>query len=921
MRDARYLVGIDLGTTHTVVAYADLAGGPDPPILAFSIEQLVGPGEVAARPLLPSVRYHPATGELAHSDLSLPWASTGSATRCEPVVGEWALILGAKSHGRLVASAKSWLSHPAIDRTAAVLPWGAPKEVLKISPVEASASYLAHVRAAWNHRFSEDRLEYQDVVVTVPASFDDGARTLSLQAAEQAGLPNVRLVEEPQAAVYDWLWQHRSVLREELSDVRLILVCDIGGGTTDFTLIRVEESGNQPVLTRVGVGNHLMLGGDNIDLALAHWVEEQIGGEGRQLSTTELVQLVGQCRRAKESLLATGGPETAGVTLLGAGSRLVGSARTVILARTQVVARVLDGFLPCVGAEEFPAVRRSGVVEFGLPYAADPAISRHLAWFLAQHRQVVTESLGTDSAGLVPDAVLLNGGVFRSELFAERLVNLLGSWGKEEPRRLANARPEQAVAFGAVAYGLARRNLAVSRIRGGSARSYFLSVGMPEGEQVSRAVCLLPRGTEEGLQLVLPERRFLLKLGQPVRFHLCCSTADTIYRPGELITLDDPELTELPPLAVVFDENRADTIVRLTSEMSELGTLKLHCVAEADETQRWQVEFLLRTDRFGSKHRTSGHVRLGDAHDQIRRVFGRKVKDLDPRGVKGLRGTLEKILGGRETWDTALCRDLFTVLFEGLSHRRRSVDHERVWLNLVGFCLRPGFGDAVDDWRVRQVWSIYPQGIQFVNEAQNWAEWWTLWRRISGGLGADAQMELFDEIGRYIDPASARRGNLAAQARRRGYEDMVRLAASLEHLDSAHKVKLGAWLWERLRKPDEPQESWWALGRVGGRVPFHGSAHGVVPRETAERWLTNLLPLDWRKNPPIGFAATLIARKSGDRQRDVAPDIEQAVVSRLRASKAPDSWVRLVSEFHPLDTAEERRLFGEGLPPGLMLVN
>ncbi len=921
MHDARYLVGIDLGTTHTVVAYADLRGGGDPAIHPFTIEQLVAPGEVAARPLLPSVRYHPAAGELSPGDLVLPWTPPDGARKVDAVLGDWAVALGAKSYGRLVTSAKSWLSHPTIDRTAAVLPWGASDGVLKVSPVEACGSYMAYVRSAWNYQFRDDPLEQQDVVVTVPASFDDGARALTLRAAEQAGLPHVRLVEEPQAAVYDWLWQHRSVLRAELSGVRLVLVCDVGGGTTDFTLIRIDEGRDVPVLTRVGVGNHLMLGGDNIDLALAHWVEEQIGGKGRHLGAAELSQLVAQCRRAKETLLATTAPETAGVTLLGSGSRLVGGARSVSMERTLVQTRVLDGFLPYVSSDEFPVTRRSGMVEFGLPYAADPAISRHLAWFLSQHHQVLTEGLGVEGARLMPDAVLLNGGVFRSELFAQRLMALLRSWGGDEPKRLANDRPEQAVAFGAVAYGLARRGIAISKIQGGSARSYFLSIGTEEGEQASRGVCVLPRGTEEGVEITLRERRFRLKLGEPVRFHLYCSTADTIIRPGDLIALDSTELIELPPLAVVLDEARTDAVVLLTAEMSEWGTLALHCVAESDEARRWRLEFQLRSDTAGLSSAPCSHPRAGEAQDQIRLVFGKKVKSLDARAVKGLRGTLEKILGGRDQWDTSLCRDLFAVLLEGLPHRRRSPDHERVWLNLTGFCLRPGFGDSVDDWRVRQVWALFPQGIQFVNESQNWAEWWTLWRRIAGGLSPEAQATLFEEIGRYIDPDGARRGNLATQARKRGYEDMVRLAASLERLSPARKVQLGSWLLERLQKPGEPHESWWALGRVGSRVPLHGSAHGVVPRDVAESWLSSLFPLDWRKSPAIGFAATLIARKSGDRERDVGAEIEQGVITRLRSSKAPDSWIRLVSEVQSLDAAEERRVFGEGLPPGLTLMS
>lgn len=911
----RYLVGIDLGTTHTVVAYADGGAGADASIRIFPIEQSIAAGEVAARELLPSVRYHPADGELDAAATQLPW-SNGPAT--EAVLGEFARALGAKSQGRLVTSAKSWLSHPAVDRTAAILPWGSPESVPKVSPVEACASFLVHVRHAWNRCFPDAPLELQELVLTVPASFDDGARALTLDAARRAGLGTLRLLEEPQAACYDWMWQHRDRLVEELSDVQLILVCDLGGGTADFTLIRVDWAAAEPVLTRIGVGNHLMLGGDNIDLALAHHVEERLQSGGGRLSSAELAQLVGQCRTAKERLLSLEAPDSATVTLLGAGGRLIGDAKTVRVDRRELMSLVLDGFFPLVGIGDFPQRKRIGVVEFGLPYAADPAISRHLAAFLAQHAQAAQEVRPEGGDGL-PDAILLNGGVCRSPVIAERLMALLNSWGDTRVKPLNNEHPEQAVAFGAVAYSLARRGLAVHRIGGGSPRSYFLLVDT-DGEGEQHGVCLLPRGTEEGVEVTLEERRFSLKFGQPVQFHLFCSTADTPYRAGDLAVMDTEGFVELPPLSVVLQNDGGDCIVQLIAEMSEVGTLALRCVSEADRRRSWQVEFELRSGVTVPIAAADESPRLKQAADQIRLVFGKKVKDPDPKAVKGLRSVLERSLGPREKWETALCRHLFTAFLDGLPHRRRSSDHERLWLNWTGYCLRPGFGEAVDDWRVGRIWEIYPQGLQFVHEAQNWAEWWTLWRRIGGGLPAEAQALIFHDIAPFLDPAAARRGNLATVAKKRGYEDMVRLSASLERLNVSLKTQLGGWLLERLRKPGEPHQSWWAVGRIGSRVPFHGSAHGTVPRATAASWLSELLTLEWKKNPSIAFAATLIARKSGDRDRDIDPEQAEEVMVKLRAIKAPDSWLSLVSQVQSLEAAEESRVFGEALPPGLTLL-
>ncbi|MEY8875093.1 MAG: Hsp70 family protein, partial [Leptothrix sp. (in: b-proteobacteria)] len=412
----RCTVGIDLGTTHTVVAWAE-PGATE--VQLFEIEQLVAPGEVAARPLLPSLRYHPAPGELAAAARQLPWsvpadAATGQAD--DPaVIGQLARRLGAQVPGRLVASAKSWLSHPGVDRLAAILPWGAPDEVAKVSPVVASASYLAHVRAAWDQRFPQRPLAEQELVLTVPASFDDSARALTLEAARLAGLPQLRLLEEPQAAFQHWLLQHRETLDAALGDARLVLVCDVGGGTTDLSLIQVERDGpgSTARLRRIAVGQHLMLGGDNMDLALAHLAESRLSGAGAaggtRLSAAQLSQLVERCRAAKETLLAADAPERCSVTLLGCGSKLVGGARSAELGRDEVRQLLVEGFLPLVEPDATVQRRRSALVEFGLPYASDSAITRHLADFLRQH------------AAEMPDTLLLNGGVFRADLLAERL--------------------------------------------------------------------------------------------------------------------------------------------------------------------------------------------------------------------------------------------------------------------------------------------------------------------------------------------------------------------------------------------------------------------------------------------------------------------------------------------------------------------
>ncbi|WP_442499676.1 Hsp70 family protein [Methylobacter sp. sgz302048] len=913
-QSAKYLVGIDLGTTHTVVAFAR-ADKPNFEIEIFQVEQLVAPGQVAARPLLPSVRYHPAAGELSEADVAFSPAGETA------VIGEAARLLGAKTKGRFVTSAKSWLSHPSVDHSAEILPWGSSDDIDKVSPIDASASYLAHIRTVWGHRFPDAPLDKQDIVITVPASFDEAARSLTLEAARIAGFPNVRLLEEPQAVCYDWLRRHAGTIGQALADVHLLLVCDVGGGTTDLTLIKVEHGEQEPKLTRIGVGEHLMLGGDNIDLALAHLAESRLVSDDRRLSAADLSQLIEQCRIAKERLLAEDAPERVNVTLLGGGSKLIGSSRSASLSRDEVRAIALDGFFPLSGLDELPDRKRSGVVEFGLPYAAEPAVSKHIAAFLKLHREACREALKGE--GVVPDALLLNGGVFRSRPLTQRTIELINSWASKPPVLLENKHPELSVALGAVSYAIARREKKL-KIGGGAARSYFLLVDTDKA--VQQGVCILPRGSEEGDEVILKDRQFALRLGQPVRFHLASLSGDAPFKPGDLTDITD-QFHSLPPLAVAFgadeEQGNREVIVQLAVTQTEIGTLKIQCVSVADSMQRWDVEFQIRKKGMvGLQADRALPAQFNAAVEKIQTVFGSKSKQVDPKAVKNLRADLEKLLGSsRNEWETPLLRAMFAALLDGLKYRRRSDNHERVWLSLTGFCLRPGFGYPLDDWRVEQLWKTYPQGIQFVNEAQNWSEWWTLWRRIAGGLGSEAQEQIFNDIAKYIDPTAARQPAVVKQLKTRSYDDIVRLAAVLERLPVDKKIQLGEWLLKRLQKAGESSQTWWAIGRIGSRMPFHGSSHNVIPADTVCLWLKQMMSEDWKKNPQAGFAATLIARMSGDRARDIDEAVRRQIIDKLRLSKAPSSWVDMVEQIRELDEKEEKQIFGEALPPGLKLIN
>ncbi len=910
---ASYIVGIDLGTTNSAVAYspADRAD-----VRIFDVPQLVAPGEVTPRPLLPSFVYLPQGSEVLEGDLALPWDAG-----IDHVVGEMARRLGAKVPGRLVNSAKSWLSHAGVDRRARILPWGAPEEVGKVSPVEASARYLAHVRGAWDAAHPDAPLAAQEVVLTVPASFDESARDLTVEAARLAGLENVRLLEEPQAAFYDYLGAHGDeALAADLGHARLVLVVDVGGGTTDLTLVRVHpQPSGLPKLERIAVGEHLMLGGDNMDVTLARHVERQ-AGEDLRLDATEWTSLVQAARHAKERLLAEDAPEEMGVPIHRRGARLIGGSRTIPLRREEARRLLLDGFLPFSGVDEVPSRKgRTALTEIGLPYAADAAISRHLCAFLRRHVEAAAETGVRIHHGLPrPDVVLLNGGVFNAASVAHRLSDVMSRWydGDAVPL-LKYASLDLAVACGAARYGLARRGFG-QRIAGGSARAYYVGVEGAGGEK--RAFCVVPRGMEEGATLEIAERTFRLLLDRPVSFALYTSTGDRTHAAGELIAIDE-ELEALPPLQTVLrsrGDEAGEIAVRLSSTLTEIGTLELYLSSAEPPPRRWRLEFAVRGDEGGGAAVASIDElppRFGEARELLELVYGKqKKKDVDPKEVKNLWRGLEGVLGARDSWSSAVSRELFGLVLAGSQKRRRSADHERIWFQMTGFTLRPGFGAPLDDWRVGELWKLHDQGVQYVTDKANWVEWWILWRRVAGGLDRAQQEKLFEEVRPWLEPPKGRFPMRPRGPQAHGHDEMVRLLAALERLPAARKAEAGAWMLPRLEG-----RSWWPLGRLGARQPFHGSAHDVVTRDVATAWLQRLLALDWKKADGAPFAAAQIARLTGDRERDLDAALRETVAKRLVQAKAPETWVQMVREVVELSAQDEVRVFGDTLPAGLRL--
>jgi len=595
MNDPQFIIGLDLGTTNSVLAYtriSDLEKSEQPDTHILEIPQLVGPGTVAPQQMLPSFIYIPGEKDLAPDALVLPWQDSA-----QYIAGEFARKRGAEIPHRLIHSAKSWLCHPAVDREKAILPWAAASEVMKLSPVEASAAILDHIRRAWNdHMAREDErfsLEFQDIYLTVPASFDAVARELTVKAAEMAKLPNITLLEEPQAAFYAWIAASKGHWRDAVTPGDLVLVCDIGGGTSDFSLIQVSESAGALELERIAVGSHLLVGGDNMDLALAYAVAKQMNEKGMRLDSWQMRALWNQCRNAKEALLQTSDHESVPVSILGRSSSVIGGTLQADLARSVVDQVILDGFFPyCPPAARPEAVPRTGIQETGLAYETDPAVTRHLSHFL--NRQSATSPV-------VPTALLFNGGVMKASMIRNRVIDVLISWQEgKPPRQLESASLDLAVARGAAYYGLARRGRGI-RILSGLNQTYYIGVAaalpaVPGMPAPIKALCVAPFGMEEGSETELTEREFNLVVGETAKFEFLGSPVRTEDIMGMVIEDWEQEIASITTVETTLEGEAGAVIpVSIQVRLTEVGTLELWCVSR-NSADRWKLEFNIREE-------------------------------------------------------------------------------------------------------------------------------------------------------------------------------------------------------------------------------------------------------------------------------------------------------------------------------------
>ena len=607
----RYSIGIDLGTTNSAVSYFNLdeasARGQEQTMLP--IPQVTGVGTIEEKLLLPSFIYLPNSQEFPAGGLALPW----DQQRKDAVVGEFARSHGSKVPMRLVSSAKSWLCHAGVNRLEPILPWQAPEDVQRISPLDASARYLSHIREAWDHQFKGSVLAEQDVVLTVPASFDAAARDLTLKAAQQAGLPNITLLEEPQAAFYAWIEKMGESFRKQVKPGDMILVVDVGGGTSDFSLIAVTAQDGDVALTRVAVGDHILLGGDNMDLALAHTVNQRLAAGGKKLDAWQFNALTFACRQAKEHMFADEKLQQAPLVVPGRGASLIGGTLKAELSREELTRVLTDGFFPRTGIAEVPkTARRTGLAQMALPYAQDAGVTRHLAAFLTRQAQALATAhdapLKVAGRKFVhPTAVLFNGGVFKAGPLQQRVLDVLNDWlaadGGPPAKELAGAELDLAVARGAAYYGWVRHGHGL-RIRGGTARAYYVGVetsmpAVPGMEPPVRALCVAPFGMEEGTQADVPPQEFGLVVGEPTRFRFFSSSIRRDDKVGAMLdeVAGNEELEEVAPIETTLSAQDGDAgklvPVNLQAAVTEIGTLELRCL-EKGGSGKWKLELNVR---------------------------------------------------------------------------------------------------------------------------------------------------------------------------------------------------------------------------------------------------------------------------------------------------------------------------------------
>lgn len=922
---SRYLVGIDLGTTNSAIAFVDTqAESSFKAVHPFPILQIASKGFVQPRSTLPSFCYQILEGEWSAGEIKLPWNGSSSY-----MVGEMAREQGALVPTRLVASAKSWLCNASADRLDRILPPTAEISQ-RISPVEATRRYLAHMRDAWNHTIArgdhQAEFEQQEIVLTVPASFDEVARTLTAQAAKEAGLTRVTLLEEPQAAFYEWIRAHEDKWTELLLVGDLILVCDVGGGTTDFSLIEVIEQQGVKGFRRLAVGDHLLLGGDNMDVFLAYHIAERFKQMGcDELSPIQWLQVRHEARCAKEVLLAENAEQTHyTVRLQAAGSRVVGGSLSLDLAKNEVQTLLTEGFFALYKRDEATNLKkRSGMRSMGLPYEEDPSITKHLAHFLFQQHGSARDRS--------PDYVLFNGGAMKPALFQRAIVDSMEHWyGGNRPQILVTQSLDLSVSRGAAYYGKARRGWGV-RIGGGTARSYYLKVDVKEGDHAvsARALTLLPRGSDEGASFE-SDQTFYLFPNRPVSFQLLSSHVRLDDKQGDLLSILEEEMQALPPLHTVirFGKNTASDgeriPVHLGITLTPLGTLSLW-LRSSKTPHRWNLEFQVRKAT-GQEDSLAAldKARNDETHDSafvenakglIQAVFEGEVDVAPGKIMEQLEHALQSPRGD---WPPSTLRALADVVLDLAEKRKRSPILQRRWWNLVGFLLRPGCGFPLDDFRLQKVWKCVLMDLKGSGDLETDIQRNIALRRLAGGFSKGQQMQIASALLASTTGKSTK-GRALKGVDLYHYVESMRALAALERIEARIKQRVAEILLERIQRAEAVEAEYWALGRLGSRQLLFGSLAHLVPISYCVEWIQKLMALRQPNLHWMAFPLGHMARRVDHPEVNVPQSITDSVRKLYDSSQLAQRMDKLLQQHAYSDQTQQEELFGESLPSGLLL--
>lgn len=921
----RYIIGIDLGTTNSSVAYVD-SQSQNLQIHQFRIPQLVAAGYTQDLTTLPSFCYLCASNEWPKGSLALPWKE-----QSDFFVGRLAQLHGAKVPTRLVQSAKSWLCHSAANRKEKILPFESTEESIRISPVEASKRYLNHLKEAWNAQIAKgdhtQEFEEQEIVLTVPASFDEVARRLTAEAASQAGLVHLTLLEEPQAAFYSWLAQNESSWQKQLPLGSCVLVCDVGGGTTDFSLIEAAGSEEKRILQRMSVGEHLLLGGDNMDAALAHSVEPQLFSE--EPSALHWMQLKAEMRSAKEALLGDDKTKNSfQLTIQGTGASVVRSTRTAEVTRADVLKILVEGFFGHYVWEEALNVRKSsGMRTMGLPYESEPSITKHMARFLKQ------SSEGAEKIKS-PDFVLFNGGTMKPQLFQEAVVKALNNWFPDKKVvQLSSYHLDLAVARGAAYYGKVRRGIGV-KISGGAARGYYLGLDTQtaEGAIIHQAMTLLPRGSDEG-STYEPEHTFLLRPNIPVSFQLYTSHVRLDDHSGDMIGIDPEQLQALPPIHTILrfgkkkdSGDKTELIpVHLAVHLNAIGILEVELKSQNTE-HVWNLEFQLRTasgqdDTIsllggGRKDELFDQAHLAESKKCIEDTFSSSFKVKPARLMEALELQLQQ---PRREWSPSILRGLSEPLLKVAEKRKLTPEHEVRWWNLAGFLLLPGRGYPLDDFRIKELWKIILNDSKTSTSGETQIQKWICYRRVAAGFNKGQQLQLAHELLPLV--LNKRNGKIEVKGKAEFYQyaEKIRAVASFELIENAMKIKIGEALVERLCSGQAISVDYWALARIGARHLLYGSNSNVVPKEICGRWIETLLAAPHNTSKEFLFMISQLARKTDSREINLPQSYVDVILKSFSDSENFLELQKTLTEFAPMSLQEQDLIFGEHLPPGLLI--